>query len=132
MAIIVTLMMTVNLFAGLPKAEGIAKEVLKAYKTKDVELLKKNASGMLIHAISKSYFEDKGIQDDLKVVENWDGNIKEVRYATDKMMGKKITMAMVHYADAPDKDKIYAVILSTMDNEKWVFIGKNSQYCQPT
>ncbi len=123
LAIIVTLMMTVNLFAGLPKAEDIAKEVLKAYKTKDVELLKKNASGMLINAISKSYFEDKGIQDDMKVVENWDGNIREVRYATDKMMGKKITMAMVHYADVPDKDKINVVFLSTMDNEKWVFIG---------
>ncbi len=120
---IIVLMMVMNLFAGLPKAEDIAKEVLKAYKTKDVELLKKNASGMLINAISKSYFEDKGIQNDLKVVENWDGNIKEVRYATDKMMGKKITMAMAHYADVSDKDEINVVLLSTMDNEKWVFIG---------
>ena len=120
---IVVLMMAMNLFAGLPKAEDIAKEVLKAYKTKDVELLKKNASGMLINAISKSYFEDKGIQDDLKIVESWDGKIKEVRYATDKMMGKKITMAMAHYADASDAEKINVVLLSTMDNEKWVFFG---------
>ena len=120
---IIALMMAINLFAGLPKAENIVEEVLKAYKTKDVELLKKNASGMLIHAISESYFEDKGIQDDMKVVENWDGNIREIRYATDKMMGKKITIAMAHYADVPDNNEIYAVILSTMDNEKWVFIG---------
>jgi hypothetical protein len=121
--LIAVIVISTNLFAGLPKVEDIAKEVLKAYKTKDVELLKKNASGMLINAISKSYFQDKGIQDDLKVVENWDGNIKEIRYVVENMMGKKITMAMVHYSDAADSKKINVVLLSTMDNEKWVFIG---------
>jgi hypothetical protein len=105
------------------QAEDIAKEVLKAYKTKDVALLKKNASGMMVNAISESYFGDKSIQEDMEVVQSWDGNIKEVRYGVENMMGTKVTMAMVHYADESDAEEINVVLLSTMDNEKWVFIG---------
>jgi len=103
--------------------EEVAKEVLEAYKNKDVELLKKNASGIMKHAISKSYFEDKSVQKDAKAIDEWDGTIKEVRYEIENMMGKKMVLATAYYADA-EPDQIYAVLLSSLDNGKsWVFVG---------
>ncbi len=104
-------------------ATDVAKEVLYAYKNKDVELLKKNASGIIKHAISSSYFEDKSVQDDAKAINEWDGTIKEVRYNTDNIMGKQMVLATAYYADA-GPDQIYAVMLSSLDNGKnWVFVG---------
>ncbi len=104
-------------------ATDVAKEVLYAYKNKDVELLKKNASGIIKHAISPSYFEDKSVQDDAKAINEWDGTIKEVRYDTDNIMGKQMVLATAYYADA-GPDQIYAVMLSSLDNgKKWVFVG---------
>ena len=104
-------------------ATDVAKEVLYAYKNKDVELLKKNASGIIKYAISPSYFEDKSVQDDAKAIDEWDGTIKEVRYDTDNIMGNKMVLATAYYADA-GPDQIYAVILSSLDNGKnWVFVG---------
>ena len=101
-------------------ATDVAKEVLYAYKNKDVELLKKNASGIIKHAISPSYFEDKSVRDDAKAINEWDGTIKEVRYDTDNIMGKKMVLATAYYADA-GPDQIYAVMLSSLDNGKnWV------------
>lgn len=101
----------------------VAKEVLYAYKNKDVELLKKNASGILKYAISPSYFEDKSVQNDAKAIDEWDGTIKEVRYDTANIMGKKMVMATAYFADA-GPDQIYAVVLSSLDNgKKWVFVG---------
>ena len=103
--------------------ENVAKEVLNAYKNKDVELLKKNASGILKYAISEGYFEDKSVKEDAKAVEGWDGTIKEVRYEIENMMGKKAVLATAHYADA-EADQIHAVLLSSLDNGKnWVFVG---------
>ncbi|HHU96371.1 MAG: hypothetical protein QM293_04185 [Bacteroidota bacterium] len=104
-------------------ATDVAKEILYAYKNKDVELLKKNASGIIKQTISPSYFEDKSVQDDTKAVDEWDGTIKEVRYDTGNIMGNKVVFATAYYADA-GPDQIYAVVLSSLDNGKnWVFMG---------
>jgi hypothetical protein len=111
-------------FIAFAQVEDIAKEVLKAYKTKDVELLKKNASGMLKMAISDSYFEDKGLQEDIKAAENWDGKFREIRYNSGDMMGKKLYLASVYFSDIKDNpDEIYTVALSSMDKENWVMFG---------
>ena len=104
-------------------ATDVAKEVLYAYKNQDVKLLKKNASGIVKYTISPSYFEDKSVQDDAKAIDEWDGTIKEVRYDTANIMGKKMVLATAYFADA-GPDKIYAVVLSSLDNGKnWVFVG---------
>ncbi len=104
-------------------AKEVAKEVLEAYKNKDVELLKKNASGIIKYTISPSYFEDKSIQEDAKSIDKWDGTIKEVRYDIGNIMGKKMVLTTAYYADA-EPDQIYAVLLSSLDNGKsWVFVG---------
>jgi hypothetical protein len=103
--------------------ENVAKEILTAYKNKDAELLKKNASGMLIMTISPAYFSDPSLKEDIISVENWNGEIKEIRYQVSDMMGKKIFMATAHYADIPGKTDIYAVLLSSTDGKKWIMFA---------
>lgn len=106
------------------QVEDITKEVLKAYQERDVELLKKHASGIFKYAISDSYFSDKSIQSDLKVIDQWDGKIRDVRYTTGDVMGSEITLASVYYADHPEnEDEICVVTLSTMDKTKWVMFA---------
>ena len=122
LAIILTFIF-VSTVTAFSQVENVAKEVLNAYKNKDVELLKKNASGILKLTISESYFEDKNVQEDAKAIAGWDGTIKEVRYGTGSLMGRKMISATAYYADA-GADQIHAVLLSSLDNGKnWVFMG---------
>ncbi len=118
---VILLALTTFTFA---QVENVAKEVLKAYKNRDVELLKKHASGIMVMAISESYFEDKGIQDDLKAVDGWDGELKEIRYNSGDMMGQKVYIAAIHFADVPDNDnELYTIVLSSTDKQNWVMLG---------
>lgn len=110
--------------AAFAQVENVAKEVLKAYQSRDVELLKKNASGMMKMAITEGFFEDKSIQEDLAVIDNWDGKIIETRYDAGDMMGKKVYIASTYFSDVPDKEsEVYLVILSSMDKTNWVMFG---------
>ena len=118
----VTLMISTGLVAQ-NDVENTAKEILKAYKTKDTELLKKNASGVLKYAISDSYFEDENLQRDIKAAENWDGEIRGIGYVVNNIAGKKIIMASVYFADIPNSDSIYEVLLSNYENQGWVMFG---------
>ena len=121
--VIISTFIFISAITAFSQVENVAKEVLNAYKNKDVELLKKNASGILKLVITKSYFEDKSIQEDAKAIAGWDGTIKEIRYEIDNMLGKKTVLATAYYADA-GPDQIYAVLLSSLDNGKnWVFVG---------
>ncbi len=120
----VTSLLLSFVLVGFTQVQDVAEAVLKAYQDRDVELLKKHASGILLAAISDSYFEDKGLQDDLKVVDNWTGEIKDIRYMTDNMMGQTISIATVYYADKPDDTgEIYTVVLSSLENADWVMVG---------
>lgn len=106
------------------QVETVAKEVLNAYKDRNVENLKEHASGIMLMAISDSYFEDKGLQEDIRAAENWDGKFREIRYYSGDMMGKTIYIAAVYFADVQDnEDKIYTVVLSSQDKEKWLMFG---------
>jgi hypothetical protein len=106
------------------QVEDVANDVLTAYKNRDVELLKKHASAILKMSISESYFKDKAIQEDLKAVDSWDGKIREIRYKNKKMFGADVLMATAYFADAPEKDEIYTVLLSNFNNSGWVIFGK--------
>lgn len=109
--------------SAFSQVEDVAKEVLTAYKNKDVELLKNNASGMMKMSISASYFETKSLQEDLKSAASWDGGIKEIRYQAGEMMGKKMITATAYFADVPATGEICVVLLSSLDNQKWVIVG---------
>ena len=118
----VALMLSTSLLAQ-NQVENTAKEVLKAYKDKNPELLKKHASGVLKYAISDSYFEDENLQKDVKAAENWDGEIRGIGYVVNNIAGKKIIMASVYFADIPNSDSIYEVLLSNYENQGWVMFG---------
>jgi hypothetical protein len=110
------------LFAVQAQVENVAKEVLEAYKTKNVEMLKKNASGMVRHTINENYFEDKSIKKSMEPVAEWDGKIKEIRFDSDNIMGNFVVVAAAYYSDHSEEE-INAVMLSTMDGKNWVFVG---------
>ena len=122
--LLTSVILAIFVTAAISQVETVANEVLKAYKNRDPELLKKNASGFVKMAISDSYFEDEQFKDDLKAVDNWDGELREIRYRSDNMMGKKVNMAMVHFTDNPnEEDEIFVVTLSNMKKDKWVMLG---------
>lgn len=107
------------------QVKDVAREVLKAYQDKDPELLKKNASGFLKNAISSSYFEDEQVQDEINAADQWDGTLREVRYTSAEMMGNKVDLAMVHFADNKEaEDEIYVVTLSRADQKDWVMFAQ--------
>ncbi|MFO7810739.1 MAG: hypothetical protein R6V47_05145 [Candidatus Delongbacteria bacterium] len=118
----IILTVLIMLFALNAQVEKVAIEVLKAYKNQDVELLKKNASGILKPAINKNYFADKAIKKDMKALESWDGKIKEIRYDSENVMGNPVVVAVAHYSDNSDEE-LNAVMLTTMDKKEWVFLG---------
>ena len=124
---VVALMISTNLFtqenASL-KVEKIAIEILKAYKTKDVEFLKKHASVVLKPALSKDYFEDENVKKDIDVIKKWDGKIREVRYEVQSMGPMKIYMASVYFTEAQASNEICELLLSDMNNQGWVMVGE--------
>mgnify|MGYP006294525239 FL=1 len=118
---------TVILFAfassAFTQVEDIAMEVLKAYKTRDVELLKKNASGMFKKIISEEFLESENSQAVLNIIDNWDGKIREVRYSKEKVMGETTTVAAAFFADNPNNDEICFVTLTRKAENDWVIFG---------
>ena len=123
----IAFMFSTNIFAQentSQEVEKIAREVLKAYKTQDVELLKKHASGILKQSISESYFKDKGVKEYIKVINNWDGKIRGIGYETEHFGTTTIQMATVYFADVPKSDNIYVVMLSKRNSSDWVMFAK--------
>ena len=98
--------------------EPIAKDVIKAYKTKDVVLLKKYITGIVVYAINDSFFDSKDGKPLVSMAENWNGNIKEVRYEKGNMMGKEILLASVYFSDN-ENGKLNIVMLSSYDGSDW-------------
>ncbi len=122
----VALMFSSNIFAQAntqAQVESVAKDVLQAYKTQDVELLKKHASGILKYSITDSYFKDKEIQEYIGVIKNWDGQIRGIGYEEQNMGPVPILMATVYFADDPNSNDIYEVLLSNANGKGWIMFG---------
>ena len=99
--------------------EHTARDIIKAYKTKDVDLLKKYATAMILPAISKSFFEDKQIKPLVKKAKKWDGKIRGIRHASMDFMGKKISTATVYFSDGDKPGEINVVMLTSMNKSPW-------------
>lgn len=98
--------------------EEAALQVLLAYKTKNVDLLKEYASGIMSMALDEDAMERPDFEKELN---GWKGDIKEVRYDSDEITFQKYYYAYAHYytdKDAPDK--VYIVGLQSTDKNKWV------------
>lgn len=104
------------------KAQGdanqAANEILKAYKTKDVALLKKYATGIMIHVINEGFFESKDGTPLVEIANNWDGTFKEIRYTKGDMMGKTVLLANVYFSDNSNGN-LNVVMLTSSANSDW-------------
>jgi hypothetical protein len=98
-------------------AEAIAKEVIKAYKNEDADLLKKHASGMVVHLINDGFFESDG-KPLVEIAQQWNGKIKEIRYTKGDMMGSELLLASAYFGDNPNGN-LNVVILSSLEKADW-------------
>lgn len=122
--LLIGLVMTLVLCApAFGQVESVATETLKAYQARDAESLKKHVAGFFKTLINDGYFDRRDVQKHLKALEKWDGTLKEIRYASGDIAGKQMYTAMAFYADAPDKNEIYAVALASPDKKTWTLVG---------
>ena len=123
LSVVFIILLCINI-SSFAQVEDVAKEVLKAYQSRDVALLKKNASGMMKMAITDTFFDDSSIQEDLAVIDSWNGSLIETRYDAGDMMGSKVYIASIYFAEVPNNENaIYLVILSSMDKTNWTMFG---------
>jgi hypothetical protein len=99
--------------------EHTARDIIKAYKTKNADLLKKYATAMLLPSISESFFEDKKIQPLVEQAQKWDGKIRGIRHSSMNFMGKKISNATVYFSDGDKPGEINVVVLTSMNKSPW-------------
>jgi len=109
---------SVNLTYAQGDAETIAKEVIKAYKNKDADLLKKHATGMMVHIINDNFFESDDGKPLVDIAKQWDGKIKEIRYEKGDVMGNEVLLSSAYFSDNPNGN-LNVVILSSFDNSAW-------------
>jgi len=84
MRLITALLLTSILYAPpvfSQTAAETAKEVLTAYKNKDLEGVKKYSAPFVASVMDETVFDEK----DVKALQSWDGKVKEVRYFTNEM-----------------------------------------------
>ena len=106
-----------NLFAQ-GNAESIAKDVINAYKTKDVALLKKHMTGMMLYVINDDFYESDDAKPLVKVASNWNGKINETRYSKGDIMGKEVLLASVYFNDN-ENGNLDVVVLSSYEKSDW-------------
>lgn len=106
-----------NLFAQ-GDAETVAKEVIKAYKTQDVDLLKKYMTGMMMYVINDEFFNSDDAKPLVKAAKNWNNKIKEIRYSKGDIMGKKVLLASAYFNDN-ENGNLDVVILSSFEKSDW-------------
>lgn len=118
---IVMLFVSSNLSAqGDPKSA--AEDIIKAYKNKDLKLMKEYATGVLMYSLNDEFFESSEAKPLVTIANTWDGNILEVRYSSGKMMGKSILLANVYFGDNPNGN-INTVLLTSFEKSGWKAFG---------
>lgn len=99
-------------------AERVAKEVLKAYKEKNLDLLKKYLTGIVVCAVNDGFFDSDDGAPLVEMANSWDGEIREIRYSSGDLMGREISIANVYFGDNPNGN-LNVVILSSMEGSDW-------------
>lgn len=116
--LIISLLLSVNITFAQGNAEDAAKDIIKAYKTKDPVLLKKYVAGFFAMAINESFFDSDDGKPLVEIAGKWDGSIKEIRYSKGDMMGKSVLLASAYFSDNPNGN-LNVVILSSYENSDW-------------
>lgn len=116
--LVVVSILLVNCSYAQGDAEEAAKNVIKAYKTKDAVLLKKYMTGIMVYAINDGFFEGSDGKPLVEIAENWNGEIKEIRYSEGDIMGKQVLLASAYFSDNPNGN-LNVVILSSYEKSDW-------------
>lgn len=116
--IVGVLLFSTNLLFAQGNAKEIAKEVIKAYKTEDVDLLKKHVTGMMLYAINDDFFESDDGAPLVEIAKKWDGDIKDIRYSKGDIMGKTVFLSSVYFSDNPNGN-LNVVTLSSYEKSDW-------------
>jgi hypothetical protein len=95
-----------------PDFKAMAMEGLEAYDAQDLETMKSIAFTASAMNMDEDFMKNRNE----KYMQNWDGEIYEIRFRSD--MGMK--QALAYYADVPDSehDEIYVYIVQ-MYGDKW-------------
>ncbi|MCD4833386.1 MAG: hypothetical protein K8R31_06290 [Bacteroidales bacterium] len=117
-AIFAIMILSANQVLAQGSEEQAATDVINAYKNKDIALLKKYATGMMVYVINDSFFESDDAKPLVEIAEKWDGTIREIRYSKGDMMGKTILLASVYFSDN-DNGNLNTVLLSSYENSEW-------------
>lgn len=88
--------------AGAQPAEEVGREILTAYKNRDLEGVKRHLPQVLAMTVDKKFFRDKAIRAEVIGLRRWDGKIREVRYSP----AKTGVTASVYYDEDADPSKI--------------------------
>jgi hypothetical protein len=110
-----------NLFAQ-GDAKAASENIIKAYKNKDLKLLKEYATGVLLYSLNDGFFESSEAKPLVEMAKSWDGKIREIRYSSGNMMGKFILLANVYFGDNPNGN-INTVLLTSFEKADWKAFG---------
>lgn len=83
-------------------AEEVGREILTAYKNRDIEGVKRHMPPVLAMTVNNKFFKDKAIRAEVVGLRRWDGKVREVRY----FATKGGVTAAVYYDEDADPAKI--------------------------
>ncbi|MFP4557818.1 MAG: hypothetical protein ACLFNU_13195 [Bacteroidales bacterium] len=98
--------------------ESYARDVIKAYKNKDLSLLEKHATAVLKYALNDAYFESSDAKPLVKIAKTWDGDIKEIRYNRVNMMGTSALLAFAYFGDNANGN-LNVATLTSLNGSEW-------------
>lgn len=116
--LIVTLLLFSDLSFSQSNIEKVTKDIVNAYRTKDASLLKQYVAGFFAIAINDNFFESSDGKPLVKIAQDWDGTVKEIRYSKGDMMGKTVLLASAHISNNPNGN-LNVVILSSYEGADW-------------
>ncbi len=116
--LLVLMVVTVSMAQDDPRVS--AEQIIKAYQTKNTELLKEKLTGIMKYAVTENFFESHDAEEGLAIINSWDGEIKGVKYGTDKIMGKNVKMALFLLSEG-EEDKLNVVITTSTGNGWFAF-----------
>ncbi len=88
--------------------EEVAKELLTAYRNRNIAGVKEHMAAMLASAVDAKFFEEKDVKEFVESLKTWDGKIREVRYFSEKIG----LFAAVYYDETGEKEKIRVIYLN--------------------
>lgn len=98
--------------------EPYAKEIIKAYKNKDIGMLERHATAVLKYALNDEFFESSDGKPLVEIAKTWDGSIKEIRYERVNMVGVSALLASAYFGDNANGN-LNVATLTSLNGSEW-------------